>query len=380
MDKYSEHKLDVSGLEGHPLAKYFSPHDLLQEFVDLIVRKTGSSIGYLHFYDEASEELDLKIWSGTALLYGPVTHDMHYHAEPSEIWTKSILKRAPDLDNASRKTCLIRKTTTIDFEVTNYISLPIFMDEKIVAVLGVGNREKPYEAADLEQLEVYVKVGWPVIMDRLRKSAEDDILRGKEFFDQTHEVILVSMTQAIGKALELRDEYTSHHQENVALITSRIAARLGLSDERCFGLNIGSFIHDIGKIAVPAETLNKTGRLLPPEYEMLKLHTSYGRKIFEHLKLPWPIADMIGQHHERMDGSGYPDGVKGSSICLEARIIAVADTYDAMSGDRPYRRAPGQEAAISTLIDDRITKFDPYVVDAFMEVLDGSDEVKRLYA
>ncbi len=362
------------------LSKYLSSHDLLQEFVDRVVRKTNSKVGFLHFYDEAKNELDLKVWSGTALTQGPVTHNTRYHAAPSEIWTKSILNRAPDMENKSNKTCMVSRTKITDFEVKSYISYPIFFDDKIVAVLGVGNRSTPYDASDLDQLEVYVKVGWPIVINLLKNKDEEDHSHSIEFHNRSHEEVLVSMTQAIGKALELRDEYTSHHQSNVAKITAVIAQQLGLSSERCFGLNVGSLIHDIGKIVVPSQILNKTGHLLPAELDVIKLHAAYGREIFSHLNLPWPIADMIGQHHERMDGSGYPDGLKGKSICLEARIIAVADTYDAMSGDRPYRHAPGKDKALSTLIEGRVTKYDPYVVDAFAEVLEENADIQRLYA
>ena len=362
------------------LRKYLSSHDLLQDFVDMVVRNTNSNVGFLHFYDEARDELDLKIWSGAALAQEPVTHNTNYHASPSEIWTKSISKRAPDLDNESNKTCLVSKTKIIDFEVKNYISFPIFSDNKIVAVLGVGNRLDPYVPEDLDKLGVYVKIGWPIVTDLLKAKDEDEFKQSNEFIQQPHENVLVAMAQAFGKALELRDEYTHHHQSNVAKITASIGRQLGLSQERCFGLNIGSLVHDIGKIAIPSQILNKTGKLLPAELSVIKLHPEYGREMFKHLSLPWPIADMIGQHHERMDGSGYPNNLKGNAICLEARIIAVADTYDAMSGDRPYRHAPGKEKAISTLIDRRVTQYDPYVVDAFIEVLEDDTEIQQLYA
>lgn len=360
--------------------KYLSSHDLLQDFVDMVVRNTNSKVGYLHFYDEAKGVLNLKVWSGTALSHGPVTHNSNYHASPSEIWTRSISNRAPDLENESNKTCLVSKTKIIDFEVKSYISFPIFSDNKIVAVLGVGNRSTPYTSEDLDKLGVYVKVGWPIITDLLKAKDEDEFDQSNEFLQQSHEKTLEAMAHAFGKALELRDEYTHHHQSNVATITAKIARQLGLSNERCFGLNIGSLIHDIGKIVVPSQILNKTGNLFPAELEIIKLHADHGRKMFDHLSLPWPIAKMIGQHHERMDGSGYPNKLKGNSICLEARIIAVADTYDAMSGDRPYRHAPGQDKAISTLMDCRVTKYDPYVVDAFVEVLEDDKDIYQLYA
>lgn len=379
MSDTSGQYFDDDELADFSLKKYLSSNDLLQDFVDMIVRKTNSEVGYLHFYDEVTDELNLKVWSGTALTHGPVTHHTHYHATPTEVWTRSIQRRSPDVENNSNKTCLVSRTKVIDFEVKNYISYPILIDDKIVAVLGVGNKPTPYDSSDLDKLHTYIKVGWPIIIDLLKGRDEDKTFHSEQFLKQSQESILIAMTQAIGKALELRDEYTTYHQENVTQITSLIAKQLGLSQERRLGLKIGSNIHDIGKIAVPSQMLNKTGDLLPAEFEIIKLHANYGKQMFDHLTLPWPIADMIGQHHERMDGSGYPNGLMGNSICLEARIIAIADTYDAMAGDRPYRRAPGHKRAMSTLHDGRVSKFDPYVVDAFVEILDGNEDIQQLY-
>jgi len=362
------------------LKNYLSSHDVLQDFLDIVVKKMDSEIGFFHFCDEAKGELDLKVWSGTALEQGPALHDCHYHPLPSEVWTKCISTRLPEMENDSNQTCLVARSATTEFKVKNYISFPIMSDNRIIAVLGVGNRVSPYDVDDLEKLTDYVKTGWPIIIDIMKVRKEGAKIHSSAFLAQSHENILEAMAQAFGKALELRDEYTNHHQSNVSQITRAIACQLGLSDERSFGLNIGSLIHDIGKIIIPSQLLNKTGKLLPAEMEIIKLHASYGKEMFVHLSLPWPIADMIGQHHERMDGSGYPSGAKGSSICLEARIIAVADTFDAMAGDRPYRHAPGKEKALSTLVDGRMTAYDPYVVDAFIDVLNSDTEIEQLYA
>ncbi len=144
MDHSSEQYPEGREFSDLALRKYLSSHDLLQDFVDMVVRNTNSKVGFLHFYDEARDELNLKSWSGAALAQGPVTHNTNYHASPSEIWTRSISNRAPDLDNESNKTCLVSKTKIIDFEVKNYISFPIFSDNKIIAVLGVGNRPIPH--------------------------------------------------------------------------------------------------------------------------------------------------------------------------------------------------------------------------------------------
>jgi putative nucleotidyltransferase with HDIG domain len=178
--------------------------------------------------------------------------------------------------------------------------------------------------------------------------------------------MLVDMLGAISRALEIRDEYTSSHQRNVAHICGLIADDLDIPFQQKEGLIIGALVHDIGKIAIPSQILNKTGKLLYAEYLLLQSHAEVGSSIFSHVTFPWPILEIIEQHHERLDGSGYPKGLKGNQIVMEARIIAVADTFDAMASDRPYRKALGAQKAIQCLTEGRGKLFDPYVVDAFL--------------
>ena len=132
-------------------------------------------------------------------------------------------------------------------------------------------------------------------------------------------------------------------------------------------------VHDIGKIAIPSEILTKPGKLNPAEYHLIKTHVERGAEIFASINFPWPILEMITQHHERLDGSGYPHGLRAESIILEARIIAVADVFDSMASHRPYRYAPGGQKAIHELKIGRSLLYDPYVVDALMRFLAKAD-------
>lgn len=141
-----------------------------------------------------------------------------------------------------------------------------------------------------------------------------------------------------------------------------------------------ALVHDIGKIAIPSEILTKPRELNPAEYQLIKTHVERGAEIFAAMDFPWPILEMISQHHERLDGSGYPHGLRAEAIVLEARIIAVADVFDSMASHRPYRYAPGIVKAIEELKTGRSSLYDPYVVDALLKCLDEADEsFWRLY-
>ena len=154
---------------------------------------------------------------------------------------------------------------------------------------------------------------------------------------------------AVGTALEVRDPYTAGHERRVALIARAIAEELEFEQARIEGIFLGAEIHDIGKISIPSEILCKPSRLSDIEYGIIKEHPAIGYEIFRKVRFPWPIAEIAHQHHERMDGSGYPQGLKGEEICLEARIVAVADVVEAMSSNRPYRPGLGVEPALQEI-------------------------------
>jgi HD-GYP domain-containing protein (c-di-GMP phosphodiesterase class II) len=143
-----------------------------------------------------------------------------------------------------------------------------------------------------------------------------------------------------------------------------IAKFMGLRDEQLEGLSMAALVHDIGKLMVPADILNKSGTLTKPELGMIKDHARIGYEIFNNIELSWPIAQIILQHHERMNGSGYPSGLKGGQIILEARILAVAEVVEAISSHVPYRPALGIDKALEEINLNSGTLYDPTVVDA----------------
>jgi len=173
---------------------------------------------------------------------------------------------------------------------------------------------------------------------------------------------------ALASTTEIRDPYTSGHQNNVTKIACSIAEHMGLSAELIRGLRIAGLLHDIGKISVPAEILSKPGKITKDEFNIIKSHCRIGHDILKGIEFQWPIAKIVLQHHERMNGSGYPLGIQGEEILLEARILAVADVIEAMSSHRPYRAALGLDVALEEIRKNRGVLFDPVVVDSCLDL------------
>jgi putative nucleotidyltransferase with HDIG domain len=172
----------------------------------------------------------------------------------------------------------------------------------------------------------------------------------------------------LASAAELRDPYTAGHQRRVAELAGAISQQLGLDANEQEGIITAATIHDIGKLSLPAEILSKPGQLSAQEMALVKNHARGGYEIVCGIDFPWPVADMILQHHERLDGSGYPNGLTRKDILLGAQIIAVADTVEAMSSHRPYRPALGLDAALNEIETGRGVAYNSAVVDACLIV------------
>jgi putative nucleotidyltransferase with HDIG domain len=170
--------------------------------------------------------------------------------------------------------------------------------------------------------------------------------------------------RAMALAVESRDPYTAGHEQRVARLARAIAVEMGRPEEEVLGTYYAGLVHDVGKISVPAEILTYPGKLGKEEMGIIRKHPETGSRILSTVRFPWPLAEIVHQHHERMDGSGYPRGVSGDAIRIEARILAVADVIDAMASHRPYRPALGIEAALAEVVERRGTFYDADVGDA----------------
>lgn len=169
---------------------------------------------------------------------------------------------------------------------------------------------------------------------------------------------------ALASVIERRDPYTAGHQRRVSQLADSIGMEMGFSESRMKGLHIAGILHDIGKINIPAEILNRPGKLSRLEFELIQTHSSVGYEILNPIGFPWPVARIVYQHHERMNGSGYPQGLSGDTILLEAKILAVSDVVEAMASHRPYRPQLGIEKALEEIKKNKGTLYDSDVTDA----------------
>lgn len=184
---------------------------------------------------------------------------------------------------------------------------------------------------------------------------------------------LAGTIQAMALTVETRDAYTAGHQRRVTNLARTIAQEMGLSEDEVDGIRMAGVIHDLGKISVPAEILSKPGRLSPLEFSLIKTHPQTGYDILKSIDFQWPIASIVLQHHERLDGSGYPQGILGHEIMKEAKILAVADVVEAMSSHRPYRATLGIDAALDEVTRNKDILFDAEVVDTTVDLFINKD-------
>jgi PAS domain S-box-containing protein len=204
-----------------------------------------------------------------------------------------------------------------------------------------------------------------------RKQAQLQVDQSLQQLQKTIKEIIEAMAY-IG---EVRDPYTAGHQRRVAQLSSAMGITMGLKDSQQEGLYMAAFVHDIGKILVPSDILSKPGKLTKYEFEMIKDHTRVGYEILKTIEFPWPIAQIVLQHHERLDGSGYPNGLKENDIIKEAKILAVADVVEAMSSHRPYRPALGIDAALDEIKKHRGKLYDPTAVDACVNLFEEKNYI-----
>ncbi|HPR17238.1 MAG TPA: response regulator [Candidatus Cloacimonadota bacterium] len=199
----------------------------------------------------------------------------------------------------------------------------------------------------------------------LRKQTQLEVLKS----NQKLRKLMTDLVDGLISAIEMRDPYTAGHQKRVAELACAIGREMNLSEDQIDGLRIASLVHDIGKIQIPSEILSKPGQLTEIEMAIIKTHSQAGYEILKSIDFPWPIAKAVLQHHEKLDGSGYPMQISSSEIILEARIIGVADVVEAMSSHRPYRPSRGMDIALEEIIQNNGTFYDPQVVDACINVI-----------
>nr|WP_319566390.1 HD domain-containing phosphohydrolase [uncultured Rhodoferax sp.] len=245
------------------------------------------------------------------------------------------------------------------------------MSETLEKLKGFELGAVDYVTKPYQREELMARVRTHLELHRLRHSLEGIVEERTRSLVESEAKLrstLLDTISAIAATVEMRDPYTAGHQRRVAQIAKAIAEELGLPPQQIEGIYLASVVHDVGKVKVPAEILSKPGKLTEYEFPLIKQHPQAGYDILKEVSFPWPIAQFVLQHHERMDGSGYPLGLKGDDILLEARIISVADVIEAMASHRPYRPGRGIEAALQEISDKRNVLFDCVVVDAALRL------------
>ncbi|MGZ5006701.1 MAG: HD-GYP domain-containing protein [Methylobacter sp.] len=273
--------------------------------------------------------------------------------------------RMPEMDGFEVCRRLKAQPETSDVPII-FVSSLTEMDEKVEGFeLGaVDFITKPYQREEL-----LIRVRTHLEMTRLRNRLEYLV------DERTNELRtnMLAFVTAIASTVEMRDPYTAGHQRRTAHLASAIARELQLPEDQIEGLNLASVVHDIGKIRIPAEILCKPGRLNELEFGLIKLHPETGYEILKSIDFPWPIAKAVLQHHERLEGSGYPHGLKDEEILLEAKIIAVADVVEAMISHRPYRAGLGVDAALNEITQHKGVLYDSSVVNACLTLFHEKD-------
>ena len=244
----------------------------------------------------------------------------------------------------------------------------------IIVITAYSDRDYFIRAIDIG-VEKYVTkpVNTELLLEAILRSARDRF-RQREL-ERARQTVVVTLEQTVAllaRAIEMRDPYTDGHQKRVAVLAEAIARNLGMSPEMVTGVRLASLIHDVGEIRIPAEILCSPRKLGAIEMDMIRNHARDGHDILAGADFPWPLARMVLEHHERMDGSGYPAGLKGDAICMEARIIAVAEVVEAMTSHRPHRPARGRDAAVAEIADNSGRLYDSEVVASCLRVLKDS--------
>ncbi len=247
-------------------------------------------------------------------------------------------------------------------------------DYRFEDVVAEGASDFVQKPASLQEMVIRIK---RVIQER--ENAAERNRMGQELQESFRRLKkgLEDTISVLARAIETRDPYTSGHQKRVSELSCLIGKEIHLPPVQLDGLRLAGLIHDIGKISIPSEILNKPGRLSEVEYNLIKTHSEIAYEILKDIDFPWPIADMVLQHHERLDGTGYPKGLKSDNILLEAKILAVADVVDAMAAHRPYRPSLGVDRALEEITRSRDRLYDSRIVEACLRVIDR--EGNRLF-
>jgi PAS domain S-box-containing protein len=348
------------------LVRAASEDELLRTVTGIIVEQGGYSMAAVCYAnDDPDQGLTPVAWSGIEDSYCSGQRLSWVNTEQGQLpISRAIRSGTPQIchDIASDPDFEPWRDDMLARGYKANIALPLIGGGRTFGGLNIYSSAA--DAFDEEEVrllgELANDLAYGVITLRTRAAHEKQAVILRESLEQS--------IQTIASTVEARDPYTAGHQRRVGELATAIALEMGLPEEQVKGIHLAAIIHDLGKINIPSEILSKPGKLTNIEYMLIKTHPQAGCDILKHVEFPWPIADIILQHHERMDGSGYPQGLKDGQILLESRIMAVADVVEAMSSHRPYRPALGVMAALSEIDHGRGGAYDTAVVDACLRL------------
>lgn len=259
------------------------------------------------------------------------------------------------------------KMILLEQDIKSVLVVPMHVNQKLVGFIGFDTVLKNKKFQDeIYLIRMYSEiVGYALEKQKDEHRILESINQVKATFNQTIE--------AFSSFLEISDPYTSGHQKRVSKLAVIIAKKLGFSKDQIEAIEMASLLHDLGKLYIPLQILNKPGQLTNAEFELIKTHVSLGAQVLSKIDFPWPISDMVLQHHEKLDGSGYPYGLKGDEILIEAQIIGVADMVESMLSFRPYRPSIDKETTLKHLSQSKGKHYREVIVDACIEIVSQPD-------
>ena len=364
---------------GDALSNTTSSSELMKDVCEAITKQEAYVLAWIGFSsNDAEKSVQVKgvggvssgylegisvSWSGsTSSGNGPIGRAIRTGKPWLISDTNADLNFAPWKDRAQK------------YGIHSVLAVPIKQSNKVIGALAIYS-SVIYSFTDLE-VHIFSNMAAELGFGFASFQKQEELTRQhleQQIQEERLRASLTSTVEVMSKTMELRDPYTAGHQKNVATISCFIANKLGWSPDLIYGLRLAAMIHDIGKIAIPSEILTKPSKLSEFEGKLLQEHPENGYQLLKDIDFPWPIAEIVRQHHERIDGSGYPRGLKGDQILPEAQVLAVADTIEAMYSHRPYRPGLGLPSAIQVIKDGAGKTFNLEIANVAIDLFEGKE-------
>ncbi|MDD5717967.1 MAG: PAS domain S-box protein [Sulfuricurvum sp.] len=354
------------------LVKAKNEGELLQSVTDVIVEHAGYNLAVVVYAEENPQKSIIPVaMSGAKVDHQNWAEEITWDETPNGQLPVSDAIRSGTTHVCRNIACAIGlklwKEKALSEGFVSNIALPLTDTDRTFGALCIySSEENAFDEEEIRLLEELANdLAYGIMNLRTQAEREQHATLLRQSLEQS--------IQTIAATVEARDPYTAGHQRRVAELATAIARKMELDEETIQGIHFAAIIHDVGKIHVPSEILAKPGHLSDIEFMLIKIHPQAGYDILKEVTFPWPIADIILQHHEKMDGSGYPQGLKGEEILLEAKIICVADVVEAMSSHRPYRASLGIEPSLAEIKRGRGSWYDTAVVDACLKLFEEKE-------